>query len=64
VIVGVGEDDYSTSSDLVTKIDPSAEFAGAIDDRLVPGGGLLLDAFAIAEPADVGPVRGDGIEVL
>jgi len=64
VVVGVSENDYAAFPDLVAKIDPTAEFPGAIDDRLVPCRGLLLDIFAIAEPADVGPVRGNGIELL
>lgn len=48
--------------DLVAAFDPFLQFLRAIDDRFVPRFGQFLDALAVAEPADVGEIGGDGIE--
>ena len=64
VVVGVGVDQDTALSDLVTIVNPTTEFAGAIDDGLTPARRLLLDAFPITEPSDVGPGGRDGIKFL
>ena len=53
MIIGEGVDENASFSDLVAKIDPTAQFGRAINDCFVPGHGLLFDCFAVAEPADV-----------
>src|SRR5215469_18437534 len=53
MIIGKGVDENASFSDLVAKIDPTAQFGRAINDCFVPGHSLLFDCFAIAEPADV-----------
>jgi len=63
VIVGVGVDGDSAMADLEAEIDPAHELRRAVDDGLIEFDGVAFDPFAIAEPADVGPVGGDGIEL-
>ena len=62
VIVGVGVDGDAAVADLEAEINPAHELRSAVDDRLVPFDGDAFDPFAIAEPANVGPIGGDGIE--
>ena len=62
VIVGVGVDGDAAVADFETEIDPAHKLRRAVDDGLVPFDGNAFDPFAVAEPADVGPVGGDGIE--
>ena len=62
VVVGVGVDGDAAVADFEAEIDPAHELRRAVDDGLVPLDGFSLNPFAIAEPADVGPVGGDGIE--
>ena len=62
VIVGVGVDGDSAMADLEAEIDPAHELGSAVDDGLVEFYGYAFDPFAVAEPADVCPVGGDGIE--
>jgi hypothetical protein len=45
------QDQHSALHDLVTKIDPTAEFCRAINDGLIPGHGLRFDLFPVAKPA-------------
>ena len=62
VIVGIGVDGDAAVADLEAEIDPAHELRCAVDDGLVPLDGFSFDPFAVTEPADVGPVGGDGIE--
>ena len=62
VVVGVGVDGDAAMTDFEAEIDPAHELGRAIDDGLVPLDGLPFNPFAVAEPADVGPVGGDGIK--
>jgi len=64
VIVGKGKDleKFDVGDRRAEEIGPALEITGAIDDDFVPGLGLLLDAFAIAEPADVSELGGEEIE--
>ena len=64
VIVGVAVDDDAASFYLVAKIHPTAQFSGAVHDGFIPRSGLQFDAFAVAQPANVSPVCGDGIKFL
>ena len=62
VIVGVGVDGDAALLDEMAILHPLLQFPRAIDDGFVPRFGQFLDALAVAEPADVGEVGGDGIE--
>jgi len=64
VVVCVGVDGDAALLDEIAILHPLLQFARAVDDRFVPGFRLLLDALAVAEPADVGEVGGDWIEAL
>ena len=63
VIVGVGVDCDAAVAEFEAEIDPTHELRRAVDDGLIEFDGDAFDPFAIAEPADVGPVGGDGIEL-
>jgi len=62
VVVGVSVDRDATVTDFEAEIDPTHKLRGAVDDGLIPFYGDAFDPFAVAEPADVGPIGGDGIE--
>jgi hypothetical protein len=64
VVVGVGENLDAPLVNLAHDFDPLGELVGAIHDDLVPSLRPFLDSFAISEPADVGEVGGDGVELL
>ena len=63
VIVRVSVDEHPAFHRLIAKIDPTGQFSRAIDDRFVPSCGLRFDAFAVAQPSDVGPVGCDWVEL-
>jgi len=63
VVVGVGVDGDATVANFEAEIDPAQELGRAVDDGFVPRDGFAFDPFAVPEPADVGPVGGDGIEL-
>ena len=63
VIVRVSVDKHPAFHDLVAKIDPTGQLSRLIDDSSVPSCGLLLDAFAVAKPSDVGPVGRNWVEL-
>src|SRR5215472_17771385 len=63
MIIGEGVDENASFSDLVAKIDPAAQFGCTVNDCFVPGHGLLLDCFTVAEPADVRPTSSNRIEL-
>src|SRR6516162_8931909 len=63
MIIGESVDENASFSDLVAKINPTAQFGCAVHDCFVPGHGLLFDCFAITEPADVGPASRNRIEL-
>src|ERR1051326_1776839 len=63
MIVRVRVDDHASFSDFVTIVDPPAQLLAAVNDRFIPGRCLGLDAFAISEPPDVGPVCGNRIKL-
>ena len=62
VVVGVGVDGDAAVPDFEAEIDPAHELRRAVDDGFIPLDGFSFDPLAVAEPADVGPVGGDGIE--
>ena len=62
MVIGESVDENASFSYLVAKIDPTAQFGGAVNNRSVPGHGLLFDCFAITEPADVRPASCNWIE--
>ncbi len=64
VVIGISEDGYAALFDLVAEIHPTVELAGAVHDYFVPGLGEVFDFLAVAEPADVGPIRGYGIKFV
>ncbi len=49
---------------LVADVDPFSQFSSSVDDDVVPRFGYFLDAFAVAQPADVGKVSRDGVNPL
>ena len=63
MIIGESVDENASFSDLVAKINPTAQFGCAVHDCFVPGRGLLFDYFAITEPADVGPASRNRVEL-
>ena len=63
VIVGVGVDGDAAVADFKAEIDPAHELGRAVDDGLFPLNGFSFNPFAVAEPSDVGPVGGDGVEL-
>jgi hypothetical protein len=64
VVVGVGVDFFAAVGGGVAVFDPVGEGRAAVEDGFVPGFGLLFDAFAIAQPAYVSEIGGDGVEFL
>ena len=62
VVVGVGVDGDAAVADFETEIDPAHELRRAVDNGLVPLDGFSFNPFAVAEPADVSPIGGHGIE--
>src|SRR5256885_16480003 len=63
VVVRVSVDEHPALHDLITKIDPTGQLSRAIDNSFVPSCGLRFDAFAVAQPSDVGPVGCDWVEL-
>jgi hypothetical protein len=63
MIVSERVDQHPSFSDLITKIDPAAQFFGAISHSFIPGYGLLLNRLAITQPAYVCPVGRNRIEL-
>src|SRR5262249_1909707 len=63
VIVGIGVDRYAAFANLIAKIDPTAQLLRAIHNHFVPRLSHRLDFVPVSEPADVGEVRCDWIEL-
>lgn len=58
LVVGVGEDSHVTCHE--QRLDPFLQVSAPVNDGLVPGLRLLVDAFAVAEPANSGEVCSNG----
>lgn len=66
-VVVVGEEEEMLEFALVDEgagdFGPAVEVGGAVNDDFVPGHGERFDFLAVAEPADVGKIGGDEIEI-
>lgn len=62
MVVGVGVDLYALAGNFPAVFYPDLHLFGAIHDRFIPHLCVLLDAFAVAKPADIREISGDGIE--
>jgi len=61
VIVGKAEYRDVALIEVLARLRPCVEFLLAVDDHLVPAPGAFLDALPVAQPAEVGEIRRDGI---
>ncbi len=64
VIVGKAKDHHPALAECPAGVHPLFEVATTVHNGLVPGLCLLLNAFPVAQPSDVGEISRDGVGAL